>query len=148
MKKWRSCVAYVMERRRLRLILGLACIPAGAIPPYVRYSLADSGDFINVSFFMEMLWESAASFAIFSLANLIPRLEVRIAVGVIGSYAVFWAHYFLSSAAAGYLDEAIMWSYVMVLFSIPYVAPLVGLAWLGSTLVFGRSKRQEAQQLR
>ena len=125
----------------VRITLGFLCIIAAAIPPYLHYVRHKDGNLRNPGLFLAMLIASVTCFAVFSLTKKLPSFMPQLIAGIIGSYIALIGLVFFRAAIIGEIAETIMWSPIIVLFGIPFMAPLVGLSWLGSTLIFGMKKK-------
>jgi hypothetical protein len=111
-----------------------------AVPSHLLYAKNEDGNLLNPHVFLAMLIASVTSFLVFSLAKKIPFFLVQIIVGIGVSYLAFLGVIFLIAAITDEMAETIMWMPIMILVGIPNMAPLVGLSWLGSTLIFGMKK--------
>jgi len=126
-----------------RITLGLLCVIVAALPPYLLYATHEDGNLRNPRLYLAMLIASVTSFAVFSFAKKLPSFKIQIIAGIGGSYFAFFVLVLLVAAIMGEIAEFIMWSVIIVLFGIPFMAPLVGLSWLSSTLVFGMKKNKK-----
>ena len=124
----------------IRIILGLALIIAAALPSHIFYTRMNHGNFKDPTLFMTMLAAAATSFAVFSCSKLIPSYRAQLISGILGSYCAFLGLVFLWAAIKGDFAETYMWTPIIILFGIPFMAPMVALSWLASTLVFGLRK--------
>jgi hypothetical protein len=120
-----------------RITLGFLCIIAAAIPSYLLYAKHEDGNLRNPGLFLAMFIASVTSFAVFSITKKLPSFTSQLIAGIMGSYLVFFGLVFAIAIITGATAETIMWSPIIVLFGIPFMAPLVGLSWLSSTLIFG-----------
>jgi hypothetical protein len=125
----------------VRITFGFLCIIAAAIPPYLHYARHKDGNLRNPGLFLAMLIASVTCFAVFSLTKKLPSFMSQLIAGIIGSYIALIGLVFFRAAIIGEIAETIMWSPIIVLFGIPFMAPLVGLSWLSSTLIFGIKKK-------
>lgn len=124
-----------------RIIAGLLCVIAAAVPSYLLYAKHEDGNMRNPGLFLMMLIASVISFAIFSLAKKLPSLITQLIAGIFGSYIAIFGLFFLLAAIKGTEAEFIMWSPIIIIFGIPWLAPLVAMSWLSSILVFGINKK-------
>lgn len=123
--------------RITRPVLGLLCVVAGAIPPHVMYAMSEDGNLFNPVLFGLMAVAAVTAFFVFAVSRRLSSSSVgQFAVGVLGCYASFLALLVIALALTGEAAEALMWMPVTVFFGIPFMAPLVVMAWLGSVLVF------------
>ena len=123
------------------IILSLLCIVVAAVPGQIMYAIAAKKNLLDPSFFLGMMIASSASFVVFSAAKLIPSPTAQLLTGIGGSYLAFIGLVFLA-VFKGEIAEFTLWLPGVIVFGIPFMAPLVGLSWLGSTLVFGVKKRR------
>jgi hypothetical protein len=124
-----------------RITLGFLCIIAAAIPSHLLYATHEDGNLRNPGLFLAMFIASVTSFAVFSLTKKLPSFTSQLIAGILGSYLAFLGLVFLIAAITGDTAETIMWTPIIVLFGIPFMAPLVGLSWLSSVLIFGIKKK-------
>jgi len=111
----------------------------GSIPPYVLYAEGKDGNLLNASLMLAMLFAASVSFLVFALCRYIfpTSLLLQQVIGWSGSYVSFLLLAILVSAMQGNLPETIMWLPIIVLFGIPFMAPLIGMSWLATHLMFG-----------
>ena len=121
--------------------MGLLCIILATVPPYLLYTRHEDGNLRTHGLFRAMLIASVTCFAVFSLTKKLPSFMSQLIAGIIGSYIALIGLVFFRAAIIGEIAETIMWSPIIVLFGIPFMAPLVGLSWLSSTLIFGMKKK-------
>ncbi len=125
-------------------LLGVAALIAGVIFSYLLYAFSESrSDFsLNPWLLGTMALAAIVSFVNFSLSRFVPTVIGGMLAGVAGSYASFFVLFFLFVGLHGpmALYEAIMWLPIITLFGVPYMAPLVGMTWLATTLLLGRPK--------
>ena len=118
----------------------------GTVPPHVMYAKSEDGNIWNVSLFAMMLAAAIASFVTFVACRIMLTTKgKRLFIGVIASYLVMLILLLVASGVTGDIAETMMWMPVILLFGIPYMAPLVGMSWLGSVLVFGNEKGEPEQ---
>ena len=113
-----------------RIALGILCIIAAAVPPYFLYAKSEDGNTSNPALFFAMLIAALTSFAVFSITKKIPSFRAQLIAGFGGSYLALLGLVFLAAAIHGETADTFMWTPIILLFGIPYMAPLVGLSWL------------------
>ena len=105
------------------------------------YAKSEDGNIWNFSLFAMMLAAAIASFVAFVACRIMFGTKgKRLFIGVIASYLVMLILLVAASSVTGDIAETIMWMPIIFLFGIPYMAPLVGMSWLGSVLVIGNEK--------
>ena len=124
----------------IRKAMGLVCVIAAAVPPYVLYAKSEDGNMRNPGLFLAMLAAAVTSFVVASVTKRLPSFRAQLIAGIGGSYLALLGLLFFVAAIQGKVAETLMWTPVILLFGLPFMAPLVGLAWLGSTLIFGLRK--------
>ncbi len=92
---------------------------------------------MNPGLFIAMLAASVTSFTVFSVSKHMPSYRTQLIIGVLGSYFAFLGLVFLVAMLQGEIAETYMWTPIILLCGIPFMAPLVGLSWVSSTIVFG-----------
>jgi len=133
-----------MRRARV-VILSLLCIVVAAVPGQIMYAIAAKKNLLDPSFFLGMMVASSASYVVFSAAKLIPSHTAQLLTGIGGSYFALIGLVFLV-VFKGDIAEFMLWLPVVIVFGIPFMAPLIGLSWLGSTLVLGAKKRWDPNE--
>lgn len=130
----------------IKRIVGLICVLAGTLPPHVMYARSEDGNLWNLQLFAMMLAAATISFGTFAVCRLFLDGTVkRLAVGAIASYAAILMFLLVASRITGDLAETMMWMPVILLFGIPFMAPLVAMSGVGSVLVFGDGKTRPEQ---
>ena len=118
-------------------IIGVLCIIFAALPPHMMYAMSEDGNLWNIHLFSMMLIASVLSFAVFIASRFLFVSKSKwIIAGIFFSYSSILALLITVSAITGDLSETIMWMPVILMFGIPYMAPLVGIALLGNMLIF------------
>ena len=124
-------------------MLGLLCVLGGTLPSYVIYAKSKDGNLWNPGLFEMMVVAAITSFLIFAVCrHLLSTAKKRLIAGVIGSYAAFLVVLTVGAGLHGQLAETLMWMPVILLFGIPFMAPLVGMSWLGTRLMFGPMREE------
>ena len=127
----------------MKRILGLLCVLAGTLPSHVMYARSEDGNLWNLQLFVMMLAAAITSFVAFAVCRLLVDGTVkRLVVGAIASYAAILALLLVAAGVTGDVAETLMWMPVIILFGIPFLAPLVGMSALGSVLMFGNEERK------
>lgn len=86
-----------------------------------------------------MIVAAIASFTVFAVCRWLFSTGTKHRLfGVILSYVVLTVLYLVVGAIEGNLDESIMWLPIALMFGVPFMAPLIFMAWLGSVLAFGK----------
>jgi len=123
------------------VVLSLLGIVVAAVAGQIMCAPLKRGLLLSPKVFSFMLVFSCTSFAIFCVTKNMPSPLPQLAAGIGSSYLAFLGIVFIFAAIKDEVAEAILWLPAMLLFGIPLMAPLVGLSWLGSTLV-SRVKRR------
>ena len=119
-----------------KTVLGLVCVVAGIILPYLMYAESGNGNIINPVLFIMMVIAGGISFLIFAICRWsFSSLLTQVLIGTTGCYTSFILLIVIVSAIRDELPETVMWMPIMLLFGIPYMAPLVGMTCLGSCLI-------------
>ena len=123
--------------------VGLLGIAVAAVAGQLMCSTLRRGRGILLSpeVFCVMVAFSCASSAAFTVARRIPSPTARILAGIAGSYLAILAIVFVFAAIKDEIAESLLWLPAMLVFGTPLMAPLVGLSWLGSTLVARAKER-------
>lgn len=120
----------------IKRILGLICVLAGTLPPYVMYARSEDGNLWNPSLFFMMITAAITSFGAFAVCRFVLDGTVkRLVAGTIVSYAAILIILLAAAGVTGDLAETMMWMPIILLFGIPFMAPLVTMSGLGSVLV-------------
>ncbi len=123
----------------MKKVLGLLCIPAGAFGSFAMYVTSKDGNFRNPIFFGILLFLAIISFSIFSFCQRFRSKGLGTQIGVVGSYVAFIVFLLLSSLFEKNNGELLTWMPVIVILGVFYMAPVVGLSYLGSSLFFKKS---------
>lgn len=104
------------------------------------YARSEDGDLWNPGLFGMILVAAVTSFLLFVASrNLAFTARRGFFAGAIASYVSFFVLITVGAALHGQLAETLMWTPVILLFGIPFMAPLVVMSWIGARLVFGPS---------
>ncbi len=124
-------------------ILGVLCVIAGTIPPYLMYAKSEDGNLRNPALFATILVAASISLAVFGVCRLLFTTALkRLFIGAIASYVALLLFLLVAARITGDLAETTMWMPIILLFGIPFMAPLVGMSWLGSILIFGKRNNE------
>jgi hypothetical protein len=121
-------------RATITMLPGFPCVVVAAAAGQIMCALLGRGVLLNPEVFFLMLVFSCASFGIFCGARKIASPPIRAAAGIGGSYLAFLAVIFVFAVLRDEVAEAVLRLPAMLVYGIPLMAPLVGMAWLGSTL--------------
>ena len=123
--------------RVLRVILGMGCLVAGVVASGSLYAAADGSADVSTGLQMTMDISAALSFGCFGLFRvLLPSEAHRLVLGTVGSYLLLLATLLVVSWLQGELAQTQMWLPIIILFGIPYLAPLVLLSGLANYLIW------------
>jgi hypothetical protein len=132
--------------RTKRIILGSICVVAGTLSSQWMYAASSgSGEFLDPNLSKMMAVAAGVVFLVFAASRwLFQSLAAHLILGCLGSYGSLLALVLVVSAGQGGLEETRMWMPVILIIGIPYMAPLVGMTWLGTVLIFPKRKLPEA----
>ncbi|HOU60098.1 MAG TPA: hypothetical protein PLS59_11715 [Kiritimatiellia bacterium] len=126
-------------------ILGLICVLAGTLLPHAMYAMSEDGNLWNLQLFVMMLIAAITSFTAFAACRFFLDGTIkRFIIGAIASYAAILILLLAAAGITGEFSEVIMWIPVILLFGVPFMAPLVIMSGVGSLLVMGNGKPEPA----
>lgn len=128
--------------KSIKVIAGILCVPLAALPPHVMYAMSEDGNLWDIVLFSMMLLAAVVSFVCFAVSRyLFSTKGKRVIAGIFASYTAMLVLLVVSAVITSDLSETMMWMPVILIFGIPFMAPLIGISFLGSTLIFGNKEK-------
>jgi len=122
-----------------RMVLGTLLVLAGALVTHVLYAMNEDGNLWNGALFVGVLLAAVVATAVFcGCRRFLSSRWARVLIGVSIIYCVWLAILLIGDPESG------MWLPVIIIFGIPFTAPVLIAAWFSSGLFMSPVAAQQA----
>jgi hypothetical protein len=134
-----STAALGLEMSIGRIVLGILLLLAGTAVTHVLYAMNEDGNLWNGGLFVGVLLAAVVATAVFGACRrFLSSRWARIVTGVSITYCIWLAILLVGDPESG------MWLPVIVIFGIPFTAPVLIGAWFSSDLFMSSITAQQA----
>ena len=124
--------------KKITSIFGVMILLIGTLFPYSLYTLSE-GKGNSIELYLIIFIVAIISFVAFLISHVITSIKIlQFIIGTTLSYFFMGIALLIATKITGDYDETIMWFPIIILFGVPYMAPLVLCAFISKVLIINK----------